>query len=89
MPKVLQQIWVRRCEIGLIAVVLITSALLLTFVITTHNAQGFAKVALALPAAVFALLTPTTLTFDWLRPDDLVRHLQSFLPTVLARSPPA
>jgi hypothetical protein len=89
MSKVLQQIWVRRCEIGVLAVVLITSALLLTFVITTHNAEAFAKVALALPAAAFALLTPTTLPFDWLRPEDLVRHLESFLPTVLGRSPPA
>lgn len=89
MSKVLQQIWVRRSEIGVIAAVLITSALLLTFVITTHNAEGFAKVALALPAAVFALLTPTTPPFDWLRPEDLVRHRESFLPTVLGRSPPA
>jgi hypothetical protein len=89
MSKVLQQIWVRRCEVGVIAVVLITSALLLTFVITTHNAEGFAKVALALPAAVFALLTPTTLPFDWLRPENLVRHLESFSPTILGRSPPA
>ena len=89
MTKALQQLWVRRCEVGLIAVVLITSALLLTFVIAAHDAQGFAKVALALPAAVLALLAPDSLTFDRLRHEKLVCPPETFLPTTQGRSPPA
>lgn len=89
MSKALQQLWVRRCEVGIVAVVLVTSALLLTFVIAAHDAQGFAKVALALPAAVFALLAPASPTFDWLRPETLVCPPELFRPTALGRSPPA
>lgn len=89
MSKAFQQLWVRRCEVGFIAVVLITSALLLTFVITAHDAQTFAKVALALPAVVFALLAPADLTLDRVHPQRLVCALDSFLPSFQGRSPPA
>lgn len=89
MSNALQQLWVSRREIGLIVVVLVTAALLLTFVITAHAAQEIAKVALALPAGVFALLKPTNLFFDWLEPERLACPLESFLPTVHGRSPPS
>ncbi|HEX2666624.1 MAG TPA: hypothetical protein VHM93_27600 [Candidatus Acidoferrum sp.] len=89
MSKAFQQLWVRRCEVGFIAVVLITSALFLTFVITAHDAQTFSKVALALPAVVFALLVPADLTLDRLHPQRLVCPLDSFLPSFQGRSPPA
>lgn len=89
MSNALQQLWVSRREIGLIVVVLVTAALLLTFVITAHAAQGIAKVALALPAGVFALLKPTNLLFDWLEQERLACPLESFLPTVHGRSPPS
>lgn len=89
MSKAFQQLWVRRCEVGFIAVVLITSALLLTFVITAHDAQTFAKVALALPAIVFALLAPASLTLDLLHPERFVCPLDSFVPSFHGRSPPA
>lgn len=89
MSKAFQQLWVRRCEVGLIAVVLITSALLLTLVITAHDGQTSAKVALALPGLVFALLVPVGLTLDRLHPQRSVRLLDSFLPSFQGRSPPA
>ena len=89
MSKALQQLWVRRCEVGFIAVVLITSALLLTFVITAHDAQSFAKIALALPAVVFALLAPAGLTLDRLRPQTLAYPPEPFFPSIHGRSPPA
>jgi len=89
MSKALQQLWVRRCEVGFVAVVLITSALLLTFVITAHDAQGCGKVVLELPGAFFALLTSTSLTFDYLPPERPVFPLKPFLATVHGRSPPA
>lgn len=89
MTKALQQLWVRRCEVGFVAVVLITSALLLTFVITAHDAQTFAKVALELPGAFFALLAPANLTFDYPPPERLVLPLEPFLATTRGRSPPA
>lgn len=88
MSKAFQQVWVRRCGVGFIAVVLITSALLLTFVITAHDAQTFAKVALALPPIVFALLAPTGLTL-LLHPERFVCPLDSFVPSFHGRSPPA
>lgn len=89
MSKSFQQLWVRRCEVGFIAVVLITSALLLTLVITAHDWQTFAKVALALPGLVFALLVPVGLTLDRLHPQRFVRLLDSFVPSFHGRSPPA
>ena len=89
MSKVFQQLWVRRCEVGFVAVVLITSALLLTFVITAHDAQGLAKVALELPGAFFALLTPTSLAFDYPPPERLVFPLEPLLAAAHGRSPPA
>lgn len=89
MSKALRQLWVRRCEVGFVAVVLITSALLLTFVITAHNAQGFAKVALELPGAFFALLTPAVLAFDYLRLERLVSPVEPLLARTYGRSPPA
>jgi multisubunit Na+/H+ antiporter MnhB subunit len=89
MSKALQQLWVRRTEVGFIAVVLITSALLLTFVITAHDTQSFAKVALALPAVVFALLAPAGLILDRLRPQKLVYPPETFLASIHGRSPPA
>jgi len=89
MSKAFQQLWVRRCEVGFIAVVLITSALILTFVIAAHDAQTFAKVALALPAVVFALLALASLTLDTLHPQRLVRPVDSFLASFQGRSPPA
>lgn len=88
MSKAFQQLWVRRCEVGFIAVVLITSALLLTFVITAHGAQTFAKVALALPAIAFALLAPAGLTL-LLHPERCACPLDSFVPSFHGRSPPA
>lgn len=89
MSKALQQLWVRRCEVGFVAVALITSALLLTFVITAHDAQSFAKVALALPAVVFALLAPVGLTLDRLHPPRLACPPEPFFPSIHGRSPPA
>ena len=89
MSKALQQLWVRRCEVGFVAVVLITSALLLTFVITAHDAHGLAKVSLELPGAFFALLAPLSLTFHYLLPERLVFPLEPFLATTHGRSPPA
>jgi hypothetical protein len=89
MSKALQQLWVRRCEVGIVAVVLITSALLLTFVITAHDAQSLAKVALELPGTFFALLTTASLTFDYLLPERLVFPLEPFLAIAHGRSPPA
>jgi len=89
MSKALQQLWVRRCEVGFVAVVLITSALLLTFVVTAHDGQGFAKVALELPGAFFALLTSTSLTFDYPPPERPFLPLEPFLATAQGRSPPA
>ena len=88
MSKAFQQLWVRRCEVGFIAVALISSVLLLTFVIAAHDAQAVAKVALALPAAAFALLTPSSPTFDWLRSERLACPTELFRLPVLGRSPP-
>jgi hypothetical protein len=75
--------------VGLVAVVHITSALLLTFVTTAQHAQGLAKVALELPGAFFALLTPAALAFDYQAPEKPASPAGPSLATTHGRSPPA
>ena len=89
MTKALQRLWVRRCDFGLIAVVLVTSALLLTFVIAVPDAPGCGHVALSLPATVFALLTPAGVSFNPLQCEEPLRATERFLPAISRRGPPA
>ena len=63
MPRTVQQPWIRRCDFGLIVVTVITSALLLAFVIAIPDAHGLGHVTLALPVVIFLLLTPPRSTY--------------------------